>query len=84
MLTSTISDTKNHLSELLERVLAGETLVILDRKTPIARVERIAPTNPAISRPSALWNPAAVLDLPLGRASSSISRILREERDGRP
>lgn len=86
MITSTISETKNHLSELLERVQAGETLIILDRKTPVARVERIvAPhNNPVLSQPECPWNPEAVLRLPAGQADGSLAAVVREERDGRP
>jgi prevent-host-death family protein len=38
MIQSTISNTKNHLSELLQKVRSGETLVILDRNQPVAKV----------------------------------------------
>ena len=34
-----ISYARNHLSELLARVREGETIVIVDRQTPIARLE---------------------------------------------
>ena len=36
--TATISYTKNHLSQLLEQVKRGETVTILDRETPVARL----------------------------------------------
>ena len=36
--TATISYTKNHLSALLEQVKRGETVVILDRTKPVARM----------------------------------------------
>ena len=36
MAGATISDVKNRLSAYLRRVRAGETVVIMDRKTPIA------------------------------------------------
>jgi prevent-host-death family protein len=35
---STISETKNNLSALLDRVRAGESITILDRDRPIARL----------------------------------------------
>jgi prevent-host-death family protein len=38
MKTATISEAKNHLSELLARVKQGETVLILDRDKPIARI----------------------------------------------
>lgn len=38
MNTVKIADLKSHLSEHLRQVRRGHTLIILDRKTPIARV----------------------------------------------
>lgn len=35
---ATISETKNNLSALLDRVRAGESVVILDRDRPVARI----------------------------------------------
>jgi len=39
----TISEIKSHLSAYLKKVRAGETVVILDRNRPGARVEPIVP-----------------------------------------
>jgi antitoxin (DNA-binding transcriptional repressor) of toxin-antitoxin stability system len=41
MKTATISETKNNLSALLDRVRAGETVLILDRETPVASLEPV-------------------------------------------
>ena len=41
MKTATISQTKNGLSALLDRVRQGESVVITDRSRPIARLEPI-------------------------------------------
>jgi prevent-host-death family protein len=41
MKTATISEAKNHLSELLVRVKRGETVLILDRDRPVARLEPV-------------------------------------------
>ena len=38
MKTATISYTKNHLSAILEQVKRGETVTILDRTKPVARM----------------------------------------------
>ena len=38
MRAATISETKNNLSALLDRVRAGESVVILDRDRPVARI----------------------------------------------
>ncbi len=41
MRKATISQTKNHLSELLDVVRHGETILITDRDRPIARLEPV-------------------------------------------
>jgi prevent-host-death family protein len=41
MKTATISETKNGLSALLDRVRAGESVLILDRGVPVARLEPV-------------------------------------------
>ena len=38
MLTASISQVKNGLSAYLRRVKAGDTVLIMDRKTPVARI----------------------------------------------
>ena len=40
---ATISQLKNHLSGYLEKVKAGQPLLVMDRDRPIARIERVAP-----------------------------------------
>jgi prevent-host-death family protein len=41
MRTTTITDAKNGLSALIDRVRAGESIVILDRGIPVARLEPV-------------------------------------------
>jgi len=86
MISATISDTKNRLSELLARVQSGETLIILDRKTPVARVERILDLagNPHLLPARKAWNPVKILNLPILAATSgsaSLVDAVREERE---
>lgn len=86
MLCTTISDTKNRLSELLARVQSGEILIIVDRKTPVARVERIIDPagNPHILPARKAWNPAEILDLPVlaaSEGSASLVDAVSEERE---
>ena len=40
-----ISYTRNHLSEMLSRVREGETILIVDRQQPVARLEPVAGTS---------------------------------------
>jgi antitoxin (DNA-binding transcriptional repressor) of toxin-antitoxin stability system len=87
MITATISDTKNRLSELLARVQAGETLIILDRKTPVARVERMRHTsnNPHIEPALSGWKPKKILELPILAARQEAHNLVdavRNERAG--
>lgn len=42
MRTATITETKNNLSALLDIVKGGETILILDRGRPVARLESAA------------------------------------------
>jgi prevent-host-death family protein len=39
MKRATVTEAKNHLSSLLDRVKAGETVLITDRGVPVARLE---------------------------------------------
>lgn len=50
MQKATISQLKNHLSAYLDRVRAGETVLICDRDLPIARIEKIGTELPASER----------------------------------
>ncbi len=47
MKQATISYTKNHLSALLEQVKRGETITILDRTKPVARMVPIESSGDA-------------------------------------
>lgn len=81
---ATISEAKNKLSEYLAEVRAGETLVILDRKRPVARVEAIREAGelPGVDIPGSPWAPAELLKLPIGsRAEVAVSRAVSEERE---
>jgi prevent-host-death family protein len=46
MLVATITEAKNQLSALIDRVRGGESVVIVDRGIPVARLESAA-TGPA-------------------------------------
>jgi prevent-host-death family protein len=92
---ATVSDLKNRLSEYLRKVQDGETVVVFDRKRPVARLESI---SDAISTDERLQRLAAegVVTLPrrslpadfltrkLPTAERSIlEALLEERRDGR-
>ncbi|MCC7122343.1 MAG: type II toxin-antitoxin system prevent-host-death family antitoxin [Gammaproteobacteria bacterium] len=76
MKTATVSEVKNRLSELLRRVRRGESVVILDRETPIARIEPIAATlSDGDERLSELER-AGVLRRPTRKPAADILRTL--------
>lgn len=45
MKVASVSEAKNTLSALLDLVQAGETVVIVDRGTPVARLEAVPPSG---------------------------------------
>lgn len=45
MATASITEAKNGLSALLDRVKAGESVIITDRGVPVARIEPISRTT---------------------------------------
>ena len=42
MKTATLTETKNNLSALIDQVRHGETILVLDRGRPVARIESAA------------------------------------------
>jgi len=89
VIVSTVSDTKNRLSELLRRVQAGETLLILDRDRPIARVTAVeeGESNPHLVPPRDRAALKKVLGLPIGgkrgRSTGALKALLEEREEGR-
>jgi prevent-host-death family protein len=81
-----ISDLKAHLSQYLEAVRNGETIVVCDRKTPIARLEplqtddeRLLGVQPA-TQPASMAFSVRRLERPL---DVDVVALLREGRDDR-
>lgn len=97
MKRASVSETKNGLSALLERVRHGQTVVIEDRGVPIARIEPItAGPRPdgrrarlerrGIVRPASAplpdaWLAARPPQLLKGRRASDL--VIEERRSGR-
>lgn len=88
-----ISEAKNQLSALLDRVRRGQTVVIEDRGVPVARLEGLASgPNPEgrlerLARDGVVKLPVASLPasffktaLPRPRGGSSASQILIDDR----
>jgi prevent-host-death family protein len=84
-----ISEAKNRLSQLLERVKRGETVTILDRGVPVARLESVAPVSEealaALERTGVIHlgsGDAKLDDLPWPKIEASAVRTLLAEREG--
>jgi prevent-host-death family protein len=96
---SNISYTKNHLSELLNCVREGESVLIVDRKTPIARLEPVdilgtpdawhrklvseGAVRPPRLQPDADALDALPLPVPGTRKGDILEALLEERREGR-
>lgn len=96
MKTATVTEAKNRLSALIDQVKAGETVTILDRGTPVARLEPVV-AHPEqegrlqrLSRAGLVRLPSqsdrpALGDLPPAPAakSSVVAALIEERRTGR-
>lgn len=92
---ATISQLKNHLSGYLEKVKAGQPLLVMDRDVPIARIERIEPGGKDDDRIGRLERAGLIrrgkgrIDLAMlarkgPRAKHSVlEALLEERREGR-
>src|SRR2546421_10697336 len=47
MTTASITEAKNNLSKLIKKVRHGQSILILDRNVPVARLEPLDPHEPA-------------------------------------
>ena len=98
MRTASISEAKNKLSALLDQVKAGETIVILDRGVPVARLEPVTTRSDddegrldRLERAGVIERrggplPAWLLDtppVPLAEGVSAVTLLLEERRSGR-
>jgi prevent-host-death family protein len=96
MRRASISEVKNGLSAFIDRVRAGETILITDRGIPVARIEPVERSNDpegrlerlvraGIVRPPAERLPRAILDEPpprLTRDVDVVEIVLEERRSG--
>jgi len=98
MVVATITEAKNRLSALIDQVRAGESILIVDRGTPVARLEsavsgapdaegRIARLERTGAIRSARKPPASELvsTKPPGplKGVSAVAALLEERREGR-
>jgi prevent-host-death family protein len=97
MNTATITEAKNRLSALIDRVRSGESILILDRGLPVARLEPVATSPDPTGRLRRLERaglirvgdaapPLELLRTPaptLSPGASSVPTLLQERRSGR-
>ena len=97
MSTTTITDAKNGLSALIDRVKGGESILILDRGVPVARLEPVAGSSDPTGRLLRLERVGVIrvgeapppLDLlrrpapALVSGASVVGALLEERREGR-
>jgi prevent-host-death family protein len=97
MRTATITEAKNQLSALIDRVRHGETVVITDRGRPVARLESVVTDRSAdpagrlarLERRGLLrraGGPPAPTPRPFARgakASGALALLLEERQSGR-
>ena len=97
MKTATITEAKNGLSALIDRVKGGETVLILDRGVPVARLEPVASHVDPSGRTRRLERagtlrvgtgppPLDLLRTPAprpARDASAVDALIEERRSGR-
>jgi prevent-host-death family protein len=94
MRTATITEVKNGLSALIDRVRAGESILVTDRGRPVAVIEPVADIDERLARlerdgvlkPGSGELPASLLTTAApairGR-TSAVDALLEERRTGR-
>ena len=98
MKRANISTTKNNLSKLIDEVRGGESIVIMDRDVPVARLEPVGGLDqfsgriPALARDGIVSLPLAQLDTrqflarekaQLTGGASAVDAVLEERAEGR-
>jgi prevent-host-death family protein len=93
MKTATITEVKNQLSAIIDRVRAGESVIVTDRGQPVATIEPVrADADDAarlvrlersgIVRPASKPPPPLPTELP-GAKASAVEALIDERRSGR-
>lgn len=97
MTSVSVTEIKNRLSAFLDRVRAGETIVITDRGVPVARIEPVARTpdptgrrlrleRAGIIRVGSAKPPISAIRKPgptLAGGASAVESLIEERRSGR-
>jgi len=90
----TIGKLRNQLSAYLRRVKAGETVIVCDRNTPVARLEPVNQTDSdqvlaelaakgIVRAPAEPWRPDLLSCDPPASRTSIVQTLLDEREEGR-
>ena len=77
----TVAEAKAHLSEILNRVEAGERVTITRRGTPVAVVARPSKAAATLIPPQIDWNAIAAFRRTMPRSKMPASELVRKMRD---
>jgi prevent-host-death family protein len=81
MIVASITEAKNKLSALLDRVRAGESVLIVDRGIPVARIDSVHTDDARIAR----LERAGILRPPRSSERVPVEALAPgEQRSGRP
>ena len=91
MRTAPVTDLKNRLSHYLRLVARGESVTVLDRGRPVARITRIetddaeveALISSGLARAPLRPLPKDFLTRKLARSKASVAKALAEDREDR-
>ena len=93
MKRATVTEAKNGLSALLDRVRAGESVIVTDRGQPVARIEPVrGPAVPddlqhleraGLVRIGTARPPVALIRKPGPPAPGAVAALIEERRAGR-
>jgi prevent-host-death family protein len=75
-----IADAKNHLSDLINRSLAGESIVVTRHGHPVVELKAVQPAGRRVTREDLDWLCARIVDAsPTIDAGALVSRMRDED-----
>jgi len=79
MTQHSVADAKNRLSDLINRALAGESVIITRHGHPVVELKAVQPTGRRVTREDLDWLAAQVVDAsPTSDAGTMVS-LMRDE-----
>ena len=83
MSTHSVADAKNRLSELIDRALGGEGIIVTRHGTPVVELRAIRPAPPPVSEADIGWLASRRIPACPGRETPSQTLAAqRDEDDG--